>query len=207
MTTQTQNTTAQNENKYYDMQSKNWFAYLYRFRVVNPKAGQKFKPFCSVTLAVRRGLADDNEFTYIDTKIFNNEICDLLKEHAESIEDNNVSVYGTVTVSDMYPDLYTDKDGVVRPVIKGRLISMSSLGVNGQIVFTKAKAPASEGTNEPAAQAEEPVQEAPVAGENLEPEVELDVNDPNFEARKTELKELGYEWSSAKKLWVLPTAA
>ncbi|MGE4501114.1 MAG: DUF3577 domain-containing protein [Hydrogenovibrio sp.] len=221
MTTQTQNTTTQS-NEYYDVHV-NGFAYLSRIREVKPVNGQRFVPFYSVTIAFCRGKVNPNkeageqrEYTYVDCTIVNKDVCEVLKPYMDSINRKDSSVYGVFTVGDIYPEAYTS-DGEVKASIKGRLVGMKSLSVNGELVYSKSvddlgeqqaeEAPASEGTNEPAAQAEEPVQEAPVADENLEPEVSLDVNDPNFEARKTELKELGYKWSSAKKLWVLPTAA
>lgn len=202
MTTQTQNTTAQKQ--FFDLHL-NGVAYVNRFREINP--GTK-KGFCAVTMAFLRGNTDDVEYTYVDCIIPNKEVCELLKQYENDIENRDTKVIAVATVSDIYPDIYTS-NGEPKPTIKGRLIGMRQLKVNGDVVYKHQaeEAPASEGTNEPAAQAEEPVQEAPVADENLEPEVSLDVNDPNFEARKTELKELGYKWSSDKKLWVLPTAA
>ena len=37
--------------------------------------------------------------------------------------------------------------------------------------------------------------------------VKLDRNSPEFEARKTELKELGYKWDRKEKVWRKPTDA
>ncbi len=37
--------------------------------------------------------------------------------------------------------------------------------------------------------------------------VKLDRNSPEFEARKTELKELGYKWNRKEKVWRKPTEA
>ena len=37
--------------------------------------------------------------------------------------------------------------------------------------------------------------------------VKLDRNSPEFEARKTELKELGYKWDRKEKVWRKPTEA
>lgn len=200
------NTTTQAQNQFFDLHLKG-LGYINRFREVQPK-NKKSKPFCAVTIGFLRGDSDEVEYTYVDTIIRNSKVCEILKQYQDAINNRDSKVLGVLTVSDIYAEVFESNDGP-KPTIKGRLIGMRQLKVNGEVVYKHQteEAPVSEGTNEPAAQAEEPVQEAPVADENLEPEVSLDVNDPNFEARKTELKELGYEWSSDKKLWVLPTAA
>jgi len=140
----TQNTKAQNtqSNEYYDLHTSG-FAYLTRFREVKPKNGQRFVPFCSVTVAFCRGKVNPNkeagenrEYTYIDCVIVNKEICEKFKPLMEKINSKDSAVYGVFTVGDIYPENFTS-NGEVKASIKGRLVNMKSLSVDNEVLFKK----------------------------------------------------------------------
>ncbi|MBD3612942.1 MAG: DUF3577 domain-containing protein [Hydrogenovibrio crunogenus] len=218
MTTQTQNTQTQsNVNEYYDVHTTG-FAYLTRFREVKPKTGQRFVPFCSVTVAFCRGKVSPNkeageqrEYTYVDCVIVNKEICEMFKPLMENINSKDSSVYGVFTVGDIYPETFTS-NGEVKASIKGRLVGMKSLSVDNEVLFKKEpfKAtddqPIEQDENQEAAPQSQAEENNEANTAELPPSVTLDPNAPDFEAQRTALKEQGYTWNSANKTWDLSAA-
>lgn len=206
MTTQTHNTQA----KYFDLHTQG-VGYINRFREIQPKS-KKSQSFCAVTIAFLRGSSDDVEYTYVDTIIRNKEVCELLKANQDAINDESKKVLGVVTVGDIYPDTFTTGEGKVLPTIKGRLIGMKQLTVNGEVVFKKEPSKANDdqpveqdGNQEaaPQAQAEENNDANPA---DLPTSVTLDPNAPDFAAQRDALKDQGYSWNSVNKTWDLSAA-
>lgn len=210
MTTQTQN----NQAQFFNLHTKG-LGYINRFREVKTQAGK----FCSVTVGFLRGSADNVQYTYVDCIIRNAEICEVLKAKQDVINGDN-KVLAVVTVGDIYPDAF-EHNGKTLAGIKGRLIGMTQLKVDGQVVWQKAEdesdkqneANASEQAAEPAANQEdasepqaEMTSEDNDADAELPESVNLDPNAPDFQARKQELKEKGYRWNNDQKAWVLAAA-
>lgn len=201
-------TATTNQNQYFDLHLKG-VGYINRFREVQPR-NKKSQPFCAVTIGFLRGDADEVEYTYVDTIIRNKEVCEILKQHQDAINDKNSKVLGIVTASDIYAEVYESSNDGPKAGIKGRLIGMRQLKINGEIVFSKLDDSDSEGqfsedqNDEPVNQdeASEPA-EVSVEQEVLAPEVQLDPNAPDFAVQRDHLKELGYAWSRDKKAWVL----
>lgn len=194
--------TTTNQNQYFNLHTSG-IGYINRFREVTTRKGS----FCSVTIGFLRGFAsaDEVEYTYIDTIIRNKEVCELLKQHQNAINDKNTKVLGVCVVGDIYAETFTKRDNSVVAGIKGRLIGMRQLKINGEVVYSKVsdEQTAEEQNDAPVVNQEEapapvqqPVAQAPVAPANFEGEfldvVRLDKNDPDFMAKKDELKDNGY---------------
>lgn len=202
MTTQTQNT-----HQYFNLHTKG-VGYINRFREgeVKTQAG-KFK-FCSVTVGFLRGSADNVQYTYVDCIIRNAEICEVLKAKQDNINGDN-KVLAVVTVGDIYAETF-EHNGKTLAGMKGRLIGMTQLKVDGQIVWHKAESESDEHNeaNFQDDQAGEPVanQEAASESQAEMPAVKLDPNAPDFQTRKEELKAQGYRWNNNVKAWTLSAA-
>lgn len=201
-------TATTNQNQYFDLHTSG-IGYINRFRKVPTRKGF----FCSVTIGFLRGSADEVEYTYIDTIIRNKEVCEILKQHQDAINNKDSKVLGVLTVSDIYAETYESSDGT-KASIKGRLIGMRQLKVNGEVVYSKSddsdseEQPTEEQNDAPVIQNEVAESaEAPVEHEALAPEVQLDPKAPDFAAQRDHLKELGYVWDRDLKLWVLRQAA
>lgn len=198
-------TATTNQNQYFDLHLKG-LGYINRFREVQPR-NKKSKPFCAVTIGFLRGDADEVEYTYVDTIIRNPEVCEILKQHQDAINNKDSKVLGVLTVSDIYAEVFDSNDGP-KASIKGRLIGMRQLKVNGEVVYSKSddsdEQPAEEQNDAPVVNQEEA--EAPVQQPALAQEVELDPNAPDFAAQRDHLKKLGYAWNRDKKVWVLKAA-
>jgi len=208
MTTQTQNTQVQ----YFNLHTKG-VGYINRFREVKTQAGK----FCSVTVGFLRGSADNVQYTYVDCIVRNKEVCEVLKAKQDVINGDN-KVLAVVTVGDIYAESF-DYNGKTLAGMKGRLIGMTQLKVDGQIVWQKAESESDEQNEaniqdepvaEPAANQEtasepqaEMTNEDNEANAELPSSVELDPNALDFQARKQELKEKGYRWNNDQKAWVL----
>jgi hypothetical protein len=211
MTTQTQNTQAQ----YFNLHTKG-VGYINRFREVKTQAGK----FCSVTVGFLRGSADNVQYTYVDCIIRNAEICEVLKAKQDVINGDN-KVLAVVTVGDIYAETF-EHNGKTLAGMKGRLIGMTQLKVDGQIVWHKAESESDEHNEanfqddqagEPVANQEaasEPQAEMPVEDNDADAElptaVKLDPNAPDFQTRKEELKAQGYRWNNDVKAWTLSAA-
>lgn len=206
MTTQTQNTQA----KYFDLHTQG-VGYINRFREIQPKS-KKSQSFCAVTIAFLRGSSDDVEYTYVDTIIRNKEVCELLKANQDAINDESKKVLGVVTVGDIYPDTFETQEGKVLATIKGRLIGMKQLIIDGEVVYKKepfnanGNQPVDQDENQEAAPQSQAEENNEANTAELPPSVTLDPNAPDFEAQRTALKEQGYTWNSANKTWDLSAA-
>lgn len=120
----------------------------------------------------------------------------------------------TLNISDTIADSYTNQHNGKRVnYIDGRCTSIAYVRIGDEVIFQKdapveatATADVADTTTADAEVAiESDTQEAPVdtsTGE-LAQEVTLDPKAEDFQARKIELKEIGYSWNADKKVWSL----
>lgn len=123
-----------NEPKYFDLHTRG-IAYVNRLRHVTPKKGQ---PFLACTLAALRGRTDEPEYTYIDVRVYNDTARVLLESCQEALENKQKVLIG-FTVGDIYPETFVyekgEKKGQTGCGIKGRLIKISLIKINGHHVY------------------------------------------------------------------------
>ena len=188
------------------------FGYLNRYRVI----GSGKKQFCAVTVAALRGSKDEVEYTYFDTIIRNQDVCALLAEYSNQINDRNIKVLANVTVSDFYAADPWQKNGKWFGSIKGRLIALKTLVVEGKTVFNSK--PVESVSDEPEQDASSiDSQMDQVVSEFSEPSsepnsasvpevirsVRLDPSIEFYEAQKQDLMSKGYVFDSEQGRWVL----
>ena len=178
-----------NETKYFDLHTTG-IGYINRFRQVKPKQGNSFY---SCTIGALRGNTDNSQYTYFDVKIVNEEALNVLLNYVDE-DDKDTKVLAGFKLGDIYPETFVyskgEKKGETGVMLKGRLIKLSWLKVNDEMVYQHDNA------NETAS--------AQSADDQVNRHVvKLDRNDPDFETKKNELKERGYKFNSQDKTWVL----
>ncbi|MCO8166186.1 STY4534 family ICE replication protein [Pseudomonas sp. 21LCFQ02] len=123
-----------NETKYFDLHTTG-IGYLNRIREVTPRKG---KPFWAVTVAALRGTSDDSEYTYIDCNVVGGEAEKLIKRCFEAVNaDKKVLV--SFRIGDIWADAFTYQAGAKKgqsgACLKGRLLYLSWIKVNGETVY------------------------------------------------------------------------
>lgn len=111
----------------------NGFGFFNRIRKVELRKGQ---PYWAVSIAACRG--DEGQKTYFDCSVVGTEAKALFDTHLSSLTKDD-----TVTASFKLGDLYTDtfvyssgvKQGQTGVCLKARLLKISYLKVNDEIVF------------------------------------------------------------------------
>ncbi|QXH87701.1 DUF3577 domain-containing protein [Pseudomonas shahriarae] len=123
-----------NETKYYDLHTRG-IGYLCRAREVQVR---KAEPFMAVTVAALHGAADDVEYTYIDCRVTGAE-ADTLIRHCKDEINSGDKVLVCFTIGDIWISPFTyqkgDKKGQPGASLKGRLLYLSMIRINGETVF------------------------------------------------------------------------
>ncbi|BBP46332.1 hypothetical protein THMIRHAS_17050 [Thiosulfatimonas sediminis] len=145
-------------------------AYVNRMREVKPKKGN---PFTSVTLAFLRGSSDDVEYTYVDCIVRGSDALSLLQQWQESISDQQ-KVLVTAKVGDIFPEAF-EHNNKTYASIKGRLLTIDMMKVNGDLVFEAEKLSKTD------------------YFKKQNPTVTLDPQDPELKTREAWLANVGYE--------------
>lgn len=131
-----------NETKYFDLHTRG-IGYLCRAREVSVSRAE---PYLAVTVAALHGAAHDVEYTYIDCRVTGSE-ADTLIRHCKDEINSGDKVFVSFTIGDIWISPFTyqkgDKKGQPGASLKGRLLYISSLRINGDTVF---KAPPKEST-------------------------------------------------------------
>lgn len=202
MTTVNQNAIQNsNSNDYFNLHTKG-LCYVNRFRAVSTRKDT----FYSVTLGFLRGHVDEVEKTYIDCVIRNDDALEILTQYQDAINGDS-KVMAVAIVGDIFAQTYKKKDGSLAAGIKGRLIGLNQLKVDGDVVFKRENADQDNDIPVDQVRKQAPAQQPVVAPANFEGEfldvVKLDKNDPDFAARKDELKTNGYRWNRELASWVL----
>lgn len=207
-----------NTSKYFDLHISG-IGYLNRARIVEPKKGA---PFLAVDITAIHGDSDAPQKTRFDCRVSGAEAKKVIEQFMPQINDQGrMAADGTTLrhkvlagfrLGDLYTDVFTydkgDKKGTTGVSLKARLLLLDWVKVDGKTVY-QAKVETSA----------EQVSDAPVEVESgteatdddvdalLPEEVSLSKDDPNFEARKAELKNKGYRFDGQAKVWRLPQAA
>jgi len=127
----------------------NGVGYLNRVRWVTVGQGRKAEPFLSCSIAAMRGEGDKPDYTYLDLKVVGEDAINLIDSFADDA-NNGHKVVVSFKVSDIYTHLYEreskdqngNKTGMKEPaaLIKGRLLLVYSVTVDGERVYTRPSA-------------------------------------------------------------------
>ena len=187
----------------------NGVGYLNRVRWVPVSSrGRKAEPFLSCSIAAMRGDGDKPDYTYLDLKVVGETAIDLIDSFAEDA-NNGRKVVVAFKVGDIYPHLYERKvkgsetgEMEAACLIKGRLLFIYSVTVDGERVYTRPpaeeaqddnlSAPAAQGDNslndseaapsgspedlkpvEPIAQAQQPERQSAPQGQRPQPSTQI----------------------------------
>ncbi|WMY72513.1 DUF3577 domain-containing protein [Buttiauxella selenatireducens] len=127
------------EQTYFDLHTRG-IGYVNRLRTVTPKNSN---PFMACTIAALHGNTSAPEYTYIDVRVYNDKACALLESCQDALE-NKQKVLIAFTVGDIYPEAFTyekgEKKGQTGCGIKGRLIRITLIKINGHEVFREGVA-------------------------------------------------------------------
>jgi len=133
-----------NEANFFDLHTTG-IGYLNRIREVKPRC--KGKPFWAVTVAALRGSTDNAEYTYIDCNAVGADAETLIKRCQQAVVAGK-KVLVSFRIGDMWADAFThekgEKKGQAGASLKGRLLFIGWIKVDGHLVYEKPKT-----TNEP----------------------------------------------------------
>ncbi|AMN82550.1 STY4534 family ICE replication protein [Pseudomonas azotoformans] len=123
-----------NEAKFFDLHTTG-IGYLNRIREVQPRG--KGKPILSVAVAALHGSCDDAEYTYIDCNVVGTE-AECLIRRCQAAVDAGKKVLVSFRIGDIWADAFTylkgEKKGQPGASIKGRLLFIGWIKVDGKIV-------------------------------------------------------------------------
>lgn len=125
--------------------------YLNRVRWVTPNqrsGGRRAEPFLACGIAALRGSSDDPAYTYFDLRVSGEEAIEIVDKLGHDVADQR-KVFVSFRVGDIYPHLYERdvRDSDSRPtgrkewasLIKGRLLLINTVTVDGELVYTREK--------------------------------------------------------------------
>lgn len=121
--------------------------YLSRVREVNPKKGAAFLA-CKVSALC--GAADAVEYRPFDCRVSGQEAEKLVRRCMDAANTEKKVLVG-FNIGDIYPDLYTKADGTPAVMLKGRLLRIDWIKVDGNTVYAAPKRDAVEADVEQAA--------------------------------------------------------
>ena len=199
---------------YYDLHCTG-LAYLNRLRLVKPDGGGS--SYLSVTLAFLRGKADAEgkvAKTWVDCNIVGGTAkarAKTLLEHIaeEGVDPDKAKIMATVKIGDLELKSFTYRSGprAGQPGfgLKARLLQINNIWLDGSLFDFGDEPQEQEDSDEPAQHGN---QQQPASG--AKPSVvKLSKDDPDFQQKKTELKQQGYRWDPGQMAWCLslPTQA
>lgn len=125
--------TQSNEAKFFDLHTTG-IGYLNRIREVKTRG----KPFMSVTVAALRGSTESAEYTYIDCNVVGEEAEKLIRRCQDAV-DAGKKVLASFRIGDIWTDMFTyetgAKKGQAGVSLKGRLLFINWIKVNGELVY------------------------------------------------------------------------
>jgi predicted Zn-dependent protease len=128
------------QSKFFDLHTKG-IGYLSRIREVKPKKGDSFWA-CSI--GALRGSSDKPEYTYFDCRISGAEANKLIRRCVEAVDADKKVLIG-FTVGDIYTETFTfekgEKKGQTGASLKGRLLYVSFIKVDGKEVYKAESKP------------------------------------------------------------------
>ena len=139
--------------------------WMNRVRLVTPKRGE---PFLACAITALHGAVNDPERSYLDLRVSGDEAQKLVGRIQKHLE-KDAKVFVSFKAGDLYPHMYERQNRETgRPetaaLIKGRLLSLSSVKIDGEKVW-----PVEKPTGAPATQEETPAPAADPAPVSEEP--------------------------------------
>ncbi|ARQ75677.1 hypothetical protein B6D87_16260 [Pseudomonas fragi] len=123
------------EAKFFDLHTTG-IGYLNRIREVKPRG--KGKPFMAVAIAALHGSTDEVEYSYIDCNVVGTDAEKLIRRCQEAV-DAGKKVLAGFRIGDIWADAFTyekgDKKGLPGASLKGRLLFISWIKVDGETVY------------------------------------------------------------------------
>ncbi len=125
----------------------NGIGYLNRIRWVETKGrGRRSDPFLACSISALRGSSDEVQYTLFDLRVSGQDAIALVDGLRTEVEQGR-KVIVSFRIADIYPHTYERKvlDSQRRPtgemeqaaLIKGRLILINSVKVDGELVYTR----------------------------------------------------------------------
>lgn len=136
MTTQSTQTTS-----YFNLHTQG-IGYLNNVREVTPKKG---KPFLACRIAALTGDAKEPEYRYFDVNVVGEETANLIRRCQNAVNAEK-KVLISFVIADLWVDTFTyttesryHKKGDVGTMLKGRLIRIKSVKVDGELKYSEAE--------------------------------------------------------------------
>ncbi|WP_419851727.1 STY4534 family ICE replication protein [Actinobacillus pleuropneumoniae] len=141
----TQNNSTQT-NGYFDLHTTG-IGYLSRIREVEPKKGN---PFLSCQIAALTGSKDAPEYRYFDVNVASKDAEKLIKRCEQAVNDKK-KVLISFVIADLWTDIFTyssdskyHKKGDTGVSLKGRLIRIKMIKIDGEVKYTEGTKPQAE---------------------------------------------------------------
>ena len=132
------NTSSQNQNEYFDLATTG-LGYLNRVRTVTPKKGE---PFLACVIAALYGPSKTAEHQYFDLKVVGKDAEHLVRRCEQAVADRRKVLVG-FRIGDLWIDTFTytkgPHAGEKGHSLKGRLLYISWIKIDGQLVYTAPK--------------------------------------------------------------------
>ena len=187
---------------YFDFIAKG-LAYINRFRVVEPDEGDSY---AAVTLNVLHGKSNKVRYSPVDCIVNGSEAKELLQKYQTEINSDTTKVFACICIGDMTSKLYKPSSGTYagqpRPIIKARLLKVTNLSINGELVQSTVGTKDDNAGTEPQVLNQtsskgrsEEVSEVEFEDPNwpLLASFEVSVKDQNYIAKLQRLGEIGYD--------------
>jgi hypothetical protein len=135
------------DKAHFDLHTKGC-GYLGRVRWVKPRGGgRRGEPFLACAINAVHGSVTEPVYTYFDLRVVGAECTALVERFKQDVEDDR-KVFVSFRVGDIYPHLYyadvTDSETGApgrepRVIIKGRLLLLTHVKVDGETVYERPK--------------------------------------------------------------------
>ena len=129
--------TTSNEKSYFDLHTSG-IGYIQRVREVPVRGGRRAQPFLACTIAALVGSAKDPSYRYFDVKVSGAEAKKLV-ERCIGVDDPKQRPLVRFRLGDLWTDLFRysrgDKAGKTGVSLKARLLFISWIKVDGQLVY------------------------------------------------------------------------
>ena len=132
-------------SEYFDLHTVGC-GYLSRVRWVNPsqRSGRQGKPFLCCAINAMHGKVSDPSYTYFDLRVSAEECKEVVQVLEQAVMKDRKRVFVAFKLGDIFPHHYDvpvrDKRSgeervESRVLIKGRLIALTHVKIDGQVVF------------------------------------------------------------------------
>lgn len=148
MSNQQRNSVSSNANEYFDLHTRG-IGYLNRTRMVDTKGkgGRRGTPFLACSINALHGDANDPSTSLFDCRVSGNDAQEIIQALVPFVEKKEKVIIG-FTIGDIYAHLYERKvrengkeTGQIEAatLIKGRLLQVTYVKVNDEVVYHKDK--------------------------------------------------------------------